>query len=557
MEQKTNEDYRKLLESYSRHHQELINAKNTIDTQLEIQTRINRGIDRLIESRDAPTLLEKVPEIVKDVITVEKVLLAMNDHKGVSYFHEGFESEQEVIETVSCAQNLLESIKTDIPQIITQAGMSQCPVLSNYESMLYRRFETARHGFEYCIVALTSQSWVDLYGKKSEYDIETFEILGEQIHSLVNNIYENRALLIERDKYRDIINQMGLGLMEVDNQERIVTINDPFCQMSGYDRTELIGMKPSDLLLEDKTSKEDINRVIQTRRNGVSTTYSVDVRIKSGEVRTWLISGSARYNSEGLVIGSMGFHLDITEQKKRTQELYSANETLQKTNKELDTFVYRVSHDLRSPLLAVIGLTQIAKGNLEKSTDKTVLGLINMIGDKVRHLDEIIVSILHYSRNSRLAPSPSRWSIKELLKTILDNTQQAEKEIDMIFNVNGIDEVYSDKMRWELIINNLINNAVKYSDPSKENSWVSFELTQNGSQYRMVIEDNGVGIPKKAQQRVFEMFYRNSSIADGSGLGLYIVDDAVKKLGGKITLTSEEHVGTRVTISLPLTKIDN
>lgn len=557
MEQKTNEDYRKLLESYSRHHQELINAKNTIDTQLEIQTRINRGIDRLIESRDAPTLLEKVPEIVKDVITVEKVLLAMNDHKGVSYFHEGFESEQEVIETVSCAQNLLESIKIDIPQIITQADMSQCPVLSTYESMLYRRFETAKHGFEYCIVALTSDRWVDLYGKKSEYDIETFEILGEQIHSLVNNIYENRALLIERDKYRDIINQMGLGLMEVDNQERIVTINDPFCQMSGYDRTELIGMKPSDLLLEDKTSKEDVNRIIQSRRNGVATTYSFDVRIKSGEVRTWLISGSPRYNSEGLVIGSMGFHLDITEQKKRTQELYSANETLQKTNKELDTFVYRVSHDLRSPLLAVIGLTQIAKGNLEKSTDKTVLGLINMIGDKVRHLDEIIVSILHYSRNSRLAPSPSRWSIKELLKTILDNTQQAEKEIDMIFNVNGIDEVYSDKMRWELIINNLINNAVKYSDPSKENSWVSFELTQNGSQYRMVIEDNGVGIPKKAQQRVFEMFYRNSSIADGSGLGLYIVDDAVKKLGGKITLTSEEHVGTRVTISLPLTKIDN
>ena len=557
MEQKTNEDYRKLLESYSRHHQELINAKNTIDTQLETQTRINRGIDRLIESRDAPTLLEKVPEIVKDVITVEKVLLAMNDHKGVSYFHEGFESEQEVIETVSCAQNLLESIKIDIPQIITQADMSQCPVLSTYESMLYRRFETAKHGFEYCIVALTSDRWVDLYGKKSEYDIETFEILGEQIHSLVNNIYENRALLIERDKYRDIINQMGLGLMEVDNQERIVTINDPFCQMSGYDRTELIGMKPSDLLLEDKTSKEDVNRIMQSRRNGVATTYSFDVRIKSGEVRTWLISGSPRYNSEGLVIGSMGFHLDITEQKKRTQELYSANETLQKTNKELDTFVYRVSHDLRSPLLAVIGLTQIAKGNLEKSTDKTVLGLINMIGDKVRHLDEIIVSILHYSRNSRLAPSPSRWSIKELLKTILDNTQQAEKEIDMIFNVNGIDEVYSDKMRWELIINNLINNAVKYSDPSKENSWVSFELTQNGSQYRMVIEDNGVGIPKKAQQRVFEMFYRNSSIADGSGLGLYIVDDAVKKLGGKITLTSEEHVGTRVTISLPLTKIDN
>ena len=557
MEQKTSKEYLKLLESYSRHHQELINAQNTIDKQLEIQIRMNRGVDRLIESRDLPTLLEKVPEIVKDVITVEKVLLTMNDNKQVSFFHEGFESEQELIKTVRCVENMSESIKSNKPQVLTKDDMSHCPVLSTYNSMLYRRFETARHGFEYCIVALTSPDWVDLYGEKTEYEIETLEILGEQIHSLVNNVYENRALLIERDKYRDIINQMGLGLMEVDNQEHIVTINDAFCQMTGYDRTELKGMKPSDLLIEDKTAQEDINHVTQSRLKGLATTYSVDVKIKSGEVRTWLISGSPRYNPEGLVIGSIGFHLDITEEKKRTQELYTSNKTLKKANQKLDTFVYRVSHDLRSPLLAVIGLTQIARGNLEESADKTALKLIDMIGDKVRHLDEIIVSILHYSRNSRLAPSPSRWDIKKLLNSILSNAQQAEKEIDVMINLNGIDEVYSDQMRWELIINNLLNNAVKYSDSSKENSWVSFELTQNDDHYRMVIEDNGVGIPEKAQQRVFEMFYRNSSIADGSGLGLYIVDDAVKKLGGKITLASEEHVGTRITISLPLNKLDN
>lgn len=557
MEQKTSKEYLKLLESYSRHHQELINAQNTIDKQLEIQIRMNRGVDRLIESRDLPTLLEKVPEIVKDVITVEKVLLTMNDNKQVSFFHEGFESEQELIKTVRCVENMSESIKSNNPQVLAKDDMSHCPVLSTYHSMLYRRFETARHGFEYCIVALISPDWVDLFGEKTEYEIETLEILGEQIHSLVNNVYENRALMIERDKYRDIINQMGLGLMEVDNQEHIVTINDAFCQMTGYDRTELKGMKPSDLLIEDKTAQEDINHVTQSRLKGLATTYSVDVKIKSGEVRTWLISGSPRYNPEGLVIGSIGFHLDITEEKKRTQELYTSNKTLKKANQELDTFVYRVSHDLRSPLLAVIGLTQIARGNLEKSADKTALKVIDMIGDKVRHLDEIIVSILHYSRNSRLAPSPSRWDIKKLLNSILSNAQQAEKEIDVMINLNGTDEVYSDQMRWGLIINNLLNNAVKYSDSSKENSWVSFELTQNDDHYRMVIEDNGVGIPEKAQQRVFEMFYRNSSIADGSGLGLYIVDDAVKKLGGKITLASEEHVGTRVTISLPLNKLDN
>lgn len=557
MEQKTSKEYLKLLESYSRHHQELINAQNTIDKQLEIQIRMNRGVDRLIESRDLPTLLEKVPEIVKDVITVEKVLLTMNDNKQVSFFHEGFESEQELIKTVRCVENMSESIKSNNPQVLAKDDMSHCPVLSTYHSMLYRRFETARHGFEYCIVALISPDWVDLFGEKTEYEIETLEILGEQIHSLVNNVYENRALMIERDKYRDIINQMGLGLMEVDNQEHIVTINDAFCQMTGYDRTELKGMKPSDLLIEDKTAQEDINHVTQSRLKGLATTYSVDVKIKSGEVRTWLISGSPRYNPEGLVIGSIGFHLDITEEKKRTQELYTSNKTLKKANQELDTFVYRVSHDLRSPLLAVIGLTQIARGNLEKSADKTALKVIDMIGDKVRHLDEIIVSILHYSRNSRLAPSPSRWDIKKLLNSILSNAQQAEKEIDVMINLNGTDEVYSDQMRWELIINNLLNNAVKYSDPSKENLWVSFELTQNDDHYRMVIEDNGVGIPEKAQQRVFEMFYRNSSIADGSGLGLYIVDDAVKKLGGKITLASEEHVGTRITISLPLNKLDN
>lgn len=555
-EQLSRKELKKLVTNYSKNQQELINAKNTIDRYVEIQERVNKGVDYLISTQDMESLTSRATEVVKDVMEVERVIIALKEHKNESVNHIGFDSDEEAESTAECLKNLMESIGSNRPTQLTHNDISNCPVLSTYQTMLYRGFKAPQHDVQYCIVCLTSSHYASLYGGKTDYEIETFENLAEQIHSLVKNVLDRQSLVQERNKYRDIINNMGLGLLEVDLQERILTTNHAFTQMSGYERSELIGIEPSSIFLPDEASTDDIAHVIQSRFDGITTTYTTNVRTKSGEHRTWLISGSPSYNSRGRVNGSIGFHLDITEEKKRTEELVKTNTALQRANEELDTFVYRVSHDLRSPLLAVIGLTEIAQKQLSESNGLSPSNLLDMIMDKVKNLDDTIVSILHYSRNSRLPSKPSKWNLHKLLSRVLFDTQHLEKGVDIICNLNGLDEVFSDQMRWELIIRNLLANAVKYSDFSKEKSWVSFEITRDDSQYLMVFEDNGIGIAEDAQQMIFKMFYRASSTVEGSGLGLYIVDDAVKKLGGEINLTSELNVGTKIMISLPIQSLD-
>lgn len=545
-----------ILRNNSRIQQELIDARNLIDKHLEIQERVNKGVDSLISTQDIESLTTRATEVVKEVIEVEKVLIALKEDKKESIFHEGFDSDKEAEDTAECLKNLMESIGSSRPTLLTHTHVANCPILSTYHTMLYRGFKSPLHNIEYCIVGLTTPNYASLYGEKTKYEIETFENLAEQIHSLVKNVLDRQSLVIERNKYRDIINNMGLGLLEVDDQERIITTNNAFTEMSGYERSELIGNVPSSLLLADKDSKNDMSHVVQNRLDGTTTNYTTDIRTKSGDLRTWLISGTPRYNSVGRVNGSIGFHLDITEQRERTVELIEANTALQRANEELDTFVYRVSHDLRSPLLAVIGLTEIAQNELGKPNSLPPSNLLDMIRDKVKNLDDTIVSILHYSRNSRLPSEPSKWSLQKLLNRVLFDTQHSKKGVDVICNLNGLDEVFSDQMRWELIIRNLLNNAVKYSDFSKEKSWVSFEITRDDSQYLMVFEDNGIGIAEDAQQMVFKMFHRASSAVEGTGLGLYIVDDATRKLGGEINLTSELNVGTKIMISLPIQSLD-
>lgn len=550
--QTSREELESILRNYSRNQQELIDARNVIDKHLEIQERVNKGVDSLISTQDIESLTTRATEVVKEVIEVEKVLIVLKEHKKESVFHEGFDSDKEAEDTAECLKNLMESIGSSRPTLLTHTHVANCPVLSTYHTMLYRGFKSPLHNVEYCILGLTTPTYASLYGEKTKYEIETFENLAEQIHSLVKNVLDRQSLVLERNKYRDIINNMGLGLLEVDDQERIITTNQAFTEMSGYERSELMGNVPSSLLLADKDSKNDMSHIVQSRLSGTTTTYTTDIRTKSGDLRTWLISGTPRYNSVGRVNGSIGFHLDITEQKQRTVELIEANTALQRANEELDTFVYRVSHDLRSPLLAVIGLTEIAQNEIGKPNSLSPSNLLDMIRDKVKNLDDTIVSILHYSRNSRLPSEPSKWSLQKLLNRVLFDTQHSKKGIDIICNLNGLDEVFSDQMRWELIIRNLLTNAVKYSDFSKEKSWVSFEITRDDSQYLLVFEDNGIGIAEDAQQMVFKMFHRASSAVEGTGLGLYIVDDATRKLGGEINLTSELNVGTKIMISLPI-----
>jgi len=241
--------------------------------------------------------------------------------------------------------------------------------------------------------------------------------------------------------------------------------------------------------------------------------------------------------------------LSLQEKEKAVSE---KNVQLTKLNEELDRFVYSVSHDLRSPLSSILGLTNLSK---YATSEEELRGYINMIQERIKAQDSFIKDIIEYSRNARTEvrsewvnlPALSYELIESLKFNDGANRIQMEVEIadDFIFK--------SDKNRWKTVLSNLLGNAIKYHDRNKTNPFVKLSASRgtNGVIYR--VEDNGVGIETEHQERIFEMFYRAADTSTGSGLGLFITKEAVQKLGGSIALTSQLGVGSTFEITIPLT----
>ena len=245
---------------------------------------------------------------------------------------------------------------------------------------------------------------------------------------------------------------------------------------------------------------------------------------------------------------------EILFRKNAEEKIKVANEQLQKTNIELDNFVYKVSHDLRAPIASVLGLVNLAKR--ENKLD-VLREYFNMIGKSAEQQDLFIKDILDLSRNSRLSVNRDKISWEELINDTFDNLKYSvkDKRIEKIINIRGKSSFYSDQRRIKVIFNNLISNSIRYANGKDPK--VEIDINVSKSIADITIADNGIGIEKPHQKKVFEMFYRATDSNVGSGLGLYIVKESVERLNGQIILNSEKGQGTKFNISLPNLRNDN
>jgi signal transduction histidine kinase len=226
------------------------------------------------------------------------------------------------------------------------------------------------------------------------------------------------------------------------------------------------------------------------------------------------------------------------------------NAQLRKANAELDRFVYSASHDLRAPLSSLLGLIDLTR----KTNDpKEIATYLEMMKGRIHHLDEFIKEIIDYSRNERLEVVRQPVNLHQLVKEAatsllhLDGAEQInihnEVPVDMILP--------SDAMRLKIVVNNLMNNAIKYHDHNKENRYIRVSVAPSDRGTNFSVCDNGMGISPEHHDKVFNMFYRASDKSKGSGLGLYIVRESLGQLGGSVSLKSELGAGSTFTVQLP------
>lgn len=236
------------------------------------------------------------------------------------------------------------------------------------------------------------------------------------------------------------------------------------------------------------------------------------------------------------------------QRKNADVALRTQNEELVKINREMDSFVYSVSHNLRAPLMSVLGLLNIVKKEDEQNNNQYV-HYFDMMQHSIMKLDETLKEILDYSRNARNELQLGVVDLNALIEDgferlkYLEGSDQLKKSV----HVESDCDLISDAGRLAIIINNLISNTIKYRDENKD-CFLRIRVSVTITHATIVFEDNGIGISPELQEKVFNMFFRATEKSEGAGLGLYIVKEAIDKLGGTVEMKSTFGKGTQFTI---------
>ena len=238
--------------------------------------------------------------------------------------------------------------------------------------------------------------------------------------------------------------------------------------------------------------------------------------------------------------------------KEQEEILRKQNEELVKINKELDSFVYSVSHNLRSPLSSVLGLVNVALMD-DLKTSEMVDRYFEMIGRNVSRLDAALQQILNYSRNARSEVDISEINLEQLVRQTFAEMKYLEGhlEISKQFDIKASVPFYSDPYRLSVILSNLISNAIKYADEAKEKRFINVSAIITSESAIIHVRDNGIGIHEDYLPDIFNMFYRATEKSEGDGLGLYIVKEMLERLQATVVVTSQLNETTDFTITIP------
>ncbi len=369
----------------------------------------------------------------------------------------------------------------------------------------------------------------------------------------------NQQLKRQEAKYRGIIENMKLGIIEVTLEDEIQFVNKNFCDLSGYPLEELMGKKVSQLFGDNYLDQVvEVKKAL--RRRGISDSFELTLKDKKGRSRHLFISGAPNYNASGELIGSIDIVHDITEQKILEGELRIAKDKAEESSRAKESFLANMSHEIRTPLNGIIGMIrELGKMN----TDPRQQTYLKHAASASQHLLSIINNILDVSKieagEFKLDDQPfDLTSVLEETKTIL-LPAATDKNLQLIFNYTPETSAtyLGDPLRIRQVLINVLSNAIKFTD--RGSVTLTCTVDQNLVHKHTIhisIQDTGIGIDEAYLKNLFKKFSQEDvSTArkyGGTGLGMAITSELVKMMEGTISVKSQKQVGTTFDISIEL-----
>jgi PAS domain S-box-containing protein len=375
------------------------------------------------------------------------------------------------------------------------------------------------------------------------------------VREITEEINIRNDLTYSRDYSENIINTANAMIIELDNSGNIITFNKAAEEVTGYKKEELFGKNWFETLCpKDRFPHvwEEFNGLMKQKIEAKD--FENPILTKSGEER-YIVWKNNEVKSNNKVVGVISFGLDITEMKKTSEELKIAKEKAEQSDKMKLEYLSNMSHDLRTPMNAIIGFTDLLRANNLTKNEKH--DYINTIINNGKYLMALIDDIIDISKidAGSLKVENRDFEINKLMEELrLSYIKQIkDKNIEIIIDidVNKNIIIQSDKYRLRQIMANLIGNAIKFTN----DGYVKFGYKiLNNRMLEIYVEDTGPGIEKQNQKIIFERFKQlnDTNKYKGAGLGLSISKSLVELLGFKeIKLVSEFGNGSRFYFNVP------
>lgn len=408
---------------------------------------------------------------------------------------------------------------------------------------------------ETIVIALTAHSDSKYLLNAIEIGINHYVLKPVDYGHLFTIIDKSRdIILLERKVRRQsehirklsrAIEQSPSTVMITDAAGIIEYVNPKFTALTGYTAVEILGQTPS-ILKSDTTAPELYLELWRTITSGKEWHGELLNRKKNGETFWGAVSISPILDEQGSITHFIAVMEDITARMRAEQEIINLNVTLtaraqelEAANKESEAFNYTISHDLRSPITAIHGFTQVL---LEKTSglDEDSKSYVAIIHQEVRRMEAMIKSLLKFSRLSRQDMDSEEVDLSAIASSIALELQIRHPERQVAFTIVQGAHCHGDPTLMRAVMENLIGNAWKYSS-KKESATIEFGVLNSAEEPTFFVRDDGAGFNPKQADRLFGVFQRLHSEHDfeGFGIGLATVQRIIQRHGGNIHAEGE------------------
>ena len=359
-----------------------------------------------------------------------------------------------------------------------------------------------------------------------------------------------------------IFDNSPVGINFTSPSGRYLKINTRFAEMLGAEPNDVIGAHYKDFTDKEDYDKE--NKLLQDLTEGRIKDYHIRKRYvgKNGKTIWASVSVSEIANDKGAVKFYLSMVKDISKERETENQLRKTITDLRKkskevikyadSNKQLESFAYAASHDLKEPIRTVSSFASLLQRKANDKLSETEAEYLNFIIHGAQNMSQLVEDILCYSRADASAGKKEKVNPKQLIKLILFGISHRINETKAVIKYDDLpDEIYGNRTQLKQLFQNLITNALKFQKPGVPPLLEIMSWNESAHQ-RFVVADNGIGIPAEALDRIFELFHKLHAKSEyqGTGIGLALCKKIVNSHGGKIWAESISGNGAKFFFTL-------